>query len=120
METISGAWDAFQPFLEGDTPPPLTDRDTAVREDAAWLVAAQQYLLAERASEASAEALERAREALARIAIHPKESGAGVTVTRFWRQGSVDYKKVPALRGLDVTPYRGATREEVRVTERSQ
>ena len=118
MEAISGAWDASQPFLDGDTPPPLTDRDTVSRVDAAWAAAAQQYLLAKRASEASTEALERAREALAGIATHPKESGAGVTVTRFWEQGLVDYKKVPALRGLDVTPYRGATREEVRVTER--
>ena len=116
MEAIRGAWDAFEPFLDGDMPPPLTDRDTVAREDAPWAAAAQEYLQAKRAAEASTEALERARDALAGIATHPKESGAGVTVTRFWKQGSVDYKKVPALRGLDVTPYRGATREEVRVT----
>ena len=118
MEEIREAWDAFQPFLDGDTPPPMTDRDTVLRADSAWAEAAGQYLRAKRAAETSTEALERARDVLTGLAAHPRESGAGVTVTRFWKQGSVDYKKIPALRGLDVTPYRGATREEVRVTDR--
>jgi hypothetical protein len=30
--------------------------------------------------------------------------------------GSIDYKKVPALIGVDLEQYRGATREEVRVS----
>lgn len=46
---------------------------------------------------------------------HPKEGGAGVTVARYWRQGNVDYKKIPALKGLDLTAWRGKAREEVRV-----
>ncbi len=29
---------------------------------------------------------------------------------------SVDYKKVPQLKGVDLEPYRGQAREEVRVT----
>ena len=41
---------------------------------------------------------------------------AGVTVTRFWRAGSVDYKKVPQLQGVDLEPYRKKGPEEVRVT----
>ena len=32
--------------------------------------------------------------ALITIAQHPREQGAGVTVTRFWKAGNVDYKKV--------------------------
>ena len=50
-----------------------------------------------------------------KLAEHPKEQGAGVTVTRYWRQGSVDYKKVPQLQGLDLSPYRGKARQEVRI-----
>lgn len=42
--------------------------------------------------------------------------GAGVTVTRFWRQGSVDYKKVPELSGVDLDQYRKRATEEARVT----
>ena len=50
------------------------------------------------------------------LAQHPKEQGAGVTVTRFWKQGSVDYKKVPELTGIDLERYRKRATEEVRVT----
>jgi hypothetical protein len=39
-----------------------------------------------------------------------------VAVTRFWKAGSVDYKKVVELQGVDLERYRGKAREEVRVT----
>ena len=45
-----------------------------------------------------------------------REQGAGVSVTTFWKAGNVDYKKVPALAGLDLSAFRGKAREEVRVT----
>lgn len=119
MATIRAAWDGFERFLAKDTPPPLTDADTVLRDDADWAAAAQEYMRAKRAAEASEEVLDRAREALVALAQHPREHGAGVTVTRFWRAGSVDYKKVPALRGVDLEPYRGKGREEVRVSQAS-
>ena len=50
------------------------------------------------------------------MASHAKEQGAGVSVTRLWKRGNIDYKKVPELQGLDLEQYRGATREEVRIT----
>ena len=55
------------------------------------------------------------REKLVALAQHPKETGAGVSVTRFWKQGSVNYKLVPALNGVDLQQYRGKAREEIRV-----
>lgn len=42
--------------------------------------------------------------------------GAGETVARFWRAGSVDYKKVVELKGVDLEQYRGKAREDVRVS----
>jgi len=60
-----------------------------------------------------AEKLEAARQALLTLAQHPKEAGAGVTVTRYWKQGNVDYKKIPVQQGLDLSPWRGKSREEV-------
>jgi hypothetical protein len=54
--------------------------------------------------------------ALVALATHPREQGAGVAVTRYWKAGNVDYKKVPALTGVDLELYRGKGREEVRVT----
>ncbi len=53
---------------------------------------------------------------LVALTAHSRESGFGVSVTKFWKQGNVDYKKVPALVGVDLELYRGKMREEVRVT----
>jgi hypothetical protein len=47
---------------------------------------------------------------------HPKEQGGGVSVTRFWKAGAVNYKAVPELKGVNLEAFRGKLREEVRVT----
>ena len=47
---------------------------------------------------------------------HPGEQGGGASVSRYWRTGSGDDKKVPQLAEVDLEPYCGAEREEVRVT----
>ncbi len=116
MEAIREAWDGFQAYLDSDTPPPLTERDTVERSDPAWRLAAGQYVEAKRKAEEAAESLDRARERLVGLASHASESGHGVTVTRFFKQGNVDYKKVPELKVVDLDRYRAAGRVEVRVT----
>lgn len=116
MERIQSGWEAFAPYLSSDTPPPLSDRDTLTRSDNLWIEAARTYLSARAAWEAASEEMETARNALVAIAQHPKTAGAGVTVTRFWKQGPVDYKRIPELRGVDLEQWRGKSREEVRVT----
>ncbi len=116
MAAIRQEWDAFQPFLDQERPPPLSDADTVVRQDEAWAQAAQEYVQAKAAAQASDEALERAKDALVALARYPREQGTGVAVTRFWKGGSVDYKRVPQLAGVDLEQYRGKGREEVRVS----
>ena len=116
MATIRDAWDSFSAFLLSDSPPPLLPADTVLREDADWSLAARAYARAKRAASVADEALERAREALVALAGHPREEGAGVAVTRFWRTGTVDYKKVVELQGVDLEAYRSKGREEVRVS----
>lgn len=37
-------------------------------------------------------------------------------MTRFWKTGAIDYKKVPELQGVDLEQYRECEREEARVT----
>lgn len=115
MAQIRAAWEAFAPFLASDTPPPLSDGDTRQRDDAPWLSAALAFLATKREADAAGERLEAARRALVALAEHPKECGAGVSVTRYWKAGNVDYKKVPALQGVDLATYRSCAREEVRV-----
>ena len=116
MTSIRAAWDAFQLFLQCDTPPPHVDADTVQREDAVWARAAREYAKAKQAAQASDESLERAKEVLVALAEHPREQGSGVSVTRFWKAGAVDYKRVRELRGVGLELYRGKGREEVRVT----
>lgn len=116
MQAIQAAWDAFAPFLEHDTPPPLGEADTAIREDATWQQAARAYLTAKQGADEAAERLEAARQGLIVLARHPKEAGSGVTVARYLKAGTVDYKRVPQLQGVDLEAYRGKAREEVRVS----
>lgn len=116
VAAIRAAWDGFQPYLDNDTPPPLTERDTRERTDPVWKLAAGLYVSAKRKAEEAAAELETLRGRLVALSSHVSETGFGVTVTRYFRQGSVEYKKVPALKGVDLNAYRGAGREEVRVT----
>lgn len=116
MERIRQGWDLFQTYLDADTPPPLTDADTVIREDGAWSAAARAFADAKAAVDSADALLAQAREALVALALHPRETGGGVSVTRFWKAGAVAYAKVPALQGLDLSAYRGKSREEVRIS----
>jgi hypothetical protein len=60
--------------------------------------------------------LEAAKEQLGALTSLTSERGAGVSVTRYWKAGSIDYKKVPVLVGADLERYSGAAREEVQVS----
>ncbi len=116
IERIKRGWEAFQVFMDTDTPPPLTDSDTVVREDGAWQAAAAAFAEAKRQADACDAALTAARETLVALAQHPRETGAGVSVTRFWKAGNVAYAKIPELKAVDLNAYRSKAREEVRVT----
>ncbi len=115
-DLIRRAWDEFTKYLVTDTPPPLSDRDTKTRDDQEWKDAAAKYLSAKQQSEVSAVALDEAKAALVALTSHPSESGAGVSVSQFFKRGSVEYKRVPALRGVDLEAYRAASRMETRVS----
>ena len=119
MSRIREGWESFQQYLTGDTPPPLTDADTVLREDLAWVQAAAAFAEAKRTTDLTDAALAKARDELVALACHPREQGVGVTVTRYWKAGNVSYSMIPALQGLDLSSYRGKAREEVRVTAAS-
>jgi putative phage-type endonuclease len=89
--TLRQAWDAFMVHVESDTPPALTERDRVERTDEAWQQAALRYVELKRAADSANEQANEAKADLVKLAQHPSETGSGVTVTRFWRQGSVDY-----------------------------
>jgi hypothetical protein len=116
MESIRGAWDTFSQYLDTDTPPPLAEADSVLRDDPAWGKAAAAFVQAKRNADSADEALEAARQRLIDLARNLRETGSGVSVVKLWKAGNVDYKKVPELRGVDLDRYRGKGREEVRVT----
>jgi putative phage-type endonuclease len=113
---IRDAWDAFARFVTEAQAPPLTDRDTRVRDDPEWLAAAAAYLELRTAYEGLGTRPEEAKAKLVGMTSHAKEQGGGLSVTRLWKRGNVDYKRVPALIGTDLEKYRGAPREETRLT----
>jgi len=80
------------------------------------VAAALAFYEAKRAADLTDAAVTKARAALLALAVHPREQGSGVSVTRYLKAGNVDYKKAPALNGLNLEADRGKSREEVRVT----
>ena len=109
-------WHRFWSYMATDTPPPLTEQDTLTRNDAVWADAADAYKFA-RAELQHAEAkAEQSRQRLIGLANHPKVTGAGITVTRFWQEGRVNYAAIPALKDIDLNRYRKPMTQQVRVT----
>lgn len=116
FKQIKAAWNDFQPYLDHDTPPPLTEQDTVRRNDEAWQRAAQTYLTSKAVSDEAEATLAEAKTKLISLTSHSRESGFGISVTKYWKQGNVDYKKVPQLQEVDLELYRSKIREEVRVS----
>jgi putative phage-type endonuclease len=108
-------WDRFVDLVRTDQPPALTERDRVVRSDAEWLDAAREFVELKKLADDTATALDTAKQRLIGLATHTSESGGGVSVTRFWKRGSVDYRKIPELAAVDLESYRGKSREEVRI-----
>jgi putative phage-type endonuclease len=113
---IREAWDDFQPYLDDDAPPPLSEVDSAQRDDPVWANAAKLFLEAKQGADAAAARLEATRKTLVDLSRHPRETGAGVSVVRLWKPGNVDYKQVPELNGVDLERYRGGRKQEIRVS----
>ena len=116
FEHIKSAWDGFQVLLDTDTPPPLSGQDTLLREDEEWSKAAELFTTLKTKAEEAEKRADDAKAKLIGLATHSRETGAGVSVTRYWKQGSVNYKNIPALQSVALDSYRGPDKEEVRVT----
>jgi predicted phage-related endonuclease len=113
---IHAAWDEFAHYVTDAQAPPLSDRDVRIRDDPEWLEAAAKYVELRTAYEELSAKVDEAKKALIAKTEHPKEQGGGVLVTRLWKRGNIEYKRVPELVGVDLEQYRGAARQEVRVT----
>jgi putative phage-type endonuclease len=113
---IQTAWDEFARFVAESQAPPLTERDTRIRDDPAWLEAAARYLELRTAYDELSAKVDEAKARLVGLASHAKEQGGGVSVMRLWKRGNIEYKRVPELASVDFELYRSTAKEEVRVT----
>ena len=116
FDKICAAWDAFILHIREDAPPELTERDRQVRTDEAWAEAAALYASRKTALDSAKTELDQARSDLLELADHPSVTGGGVTVTRFFKKGAVDYRKAATEAGADLEAYRKAGTTDVRVT----
>jgi hypothetical protein len=87
------------------------------RDDPAWMRAAKAWLKAHEAAEKAKLALEKKRWALIQLAGEASASGAGVSVTRYFRAGTIAYANIPELATVDLDSYRRPGTFEVRVVK---
>lgn len=113
---VRSAWDVFAGFVAKDEPPPLGERDVRIRDDAEWLEAAAQYRGLRTKYDELSTAVDVAKAKILGLASHAKEQGGGVALTRLWKRGTIEYKRVPDLSLIDLEQYRSAGREEIRLT----
>ena len=113
---LRDSWDMFWRHVAADTPPPLTDADTVVRTDEAWVEAAQQYIALSAQADEVGDQLVAAKKRLLALAKHTSERGAGVAVSTYWKAGNVDYRKLVQALQIDVELYRGPARQETRIS----
>jgi putative phage-type endonuclease len=113
---IHEGWNKFAALVASKTPPPLSKGDVRLRDDAEWRSAAAHFVLVKLFADQAQVALAEAKDRLVALASHTSETGGGVTVSRYWKPGAIDYKKVPELKAIDLAQFRAASREETRVT----
>lgn len=99
-----------------DATAPVAKGDVRERSAIDWTSAAAHFVEVKLFADQAQRALAEARARLVGLVGHTSEAGGGVTVTRYWKQGAIDYKKIQELHLLDLAQYRGAAREETRVT----
>ena len=106
FEALENAWKTFAEAFDADQRPQEEDLDDS--EEFQKLVHA--YRVEKLKLEAQEKHLKAVEEELKGYAKRTGKStlkGFGATVTQVTRQGSVDYKKIPELKGVDLDAYRG-------------
>jgi putative phage-type endonuclease len=85
-------------------------------DDDVWRNAAETFLKAKEASLQAEEHLKTCKQHLIEISGSASCRGHGVSTTKYFSKGSVDYSKIPEIKGLDLTPYRKPSKEIWRVS----
>lgn len=98
--------ESFWKNLQDFTPPALCEKDYHLREDAEWSLQAQQWAIVNAELKDAKNRERTLRESLIHLAQDNNCQGAGVKVQKVVRKGTVDYKAIPELDGLNLDKYR--------------
>jgi hypothetical protein len=86
--------------------PPLGPLDYQQRDDALWEELCFRYKIIKKEIEGWEAEEKIVREHLIGLADNQSCRGAGIQLTKYTRQGNVEYAKIPELRGVDLSAYR--------------
>ena len=99
-------------------PPELSDRDYVDKtEDTDWLDYAERWKEVTKAIKTLEAEEKELRQALISLADRSSVVGGGIRLSKVIRRGSVDYKSVPNLIGVDLEQYRKEPIETFRIAE---
>jgi len=109
-------WDCLQNFIEPKKCARDEDKDFIERDDEEWERAVMQAVADKAELQAAQEKAKASNQKLIDLAAGRNCRGYGITVQKVVRKGSVDYKKVPELQGVDLEKYRNPPSESWRVS----
>lgn len=96
----------FWEFVDKKFPPPLGDRDFVQREDFQWIEGSKDWMETKKQLKLLEEKEAKQRQYLIQLAGNQNCKGNGVSLTKIVRKGTIDYERVPVLKGYDLEPYR--------------
>jgi len=110
---------AFWELIQKDTPPELGPRDFKTIKDPTFEALCGRYRLLYSQLATIEEAFQAVKKQIATAANGARIRCNGVQVMPITRKGSIDYSKIPVLKGLDLEPYRkkASTYLDVRIKE---
>lgn len=96
----------YRTNMLGYVEPDISEMDAVERRDSAWYTIAMRYTGVKERREALEAEEKQLKEMLIELAGGESCQGYGVRATRYRVDGRVDYKKIPQLQDMDLTPYR--------------
>jgi len=106
----------FYDRLQRLDPPELCERDYQIREDDEWKKLARQYTECQKLHSEIEKDMESIKKELIKISKGKNSKGSGITFSSCVKKGSIDYKKIPEIRDLNLEIYRKPPTQYYRIS----
>lgn len=116
-DLVAKEWAFYKDYVLRFVEPPLGSLDYQQRDDEEWERLCQQWKIIKQDLKDLEDDEKMIREQLISLAGDQSCRGAGIQLTKYTRQGNVEYAKIPELKGVDLSPYRKPTIDAWRLTE---